>query len=1033
MADIMRPIPFSEMLKRITGEYRKTQTLFGIPARQFFRKSNNSQIKVFNEKCTTPVGPAAGPHTQLAQNIITSWWTGARFIELKTVQIMDTLEISKPCIDPEDEAYNCEWSTEFTLPKAYDEYLKAWLILHALEEVFDPQVGGEKTFVFNMSVGYDLKGIKTERMQTFINDMLDSSKNPALAQYREELAEWLQSPEFLTTFNCADRKEELAEVPARVPSQMCSAVTLSTMHGCPPDEIEKICEYMLTEKNIDTFVKLNPTLLGFPRVRGILDDLGFTNIHLKEESFTHDLQMEDALPMLERLIKVGKERGRGFGVKLSNTLGTVNKKGRLPDAEMYMSGRALYPLTINLAATLARVFQGQLPMSYSGGAWKGNIAKIFNAGIRPITMATELLKPGGYLRLKDCAEELEKCESWGMTSVDVEAVEALAAHAISGEDPYTRKDWHEMPKRKSGVSPLTDCFIAPCKEACPVGQDIPEYIKLVAEGRYRDALALIYSKNALPAITGHICDHQCQHSCTRQNYEGSVQIRDIKKIAVDQGWEAFRAGWKKPEVTSDKRVAVVGAGPAGLASALFLARAGFSVTVFEKEKNAGGIVKNVIPQFRLPEGVIQQDIDFVADHGVHFEFGCAPDLTVQTLKAGGFAYVILGIGAEKGNPIKLEGEGVQVLKSLDFLRDFNNKPESLNLGSHVAVVGGGNTAMDSARAALKMEGVEKVSVFYRRTLNEMPADREEYENAVEDGAEFHFLTNPEAMREGELVCRTMVLGEPDEKGRRKPVATSDTAIHKVDTLISAIGEQADRDLLSHMGVPMGEDGWPALDKSGETGVEGVFLAGDVATGPSSIIGAVAGGRRAVDAIMTREGVSQEIFMTPELSSVDKIYDKKGVIPLKVVEAGDYQELAVREASRCLECNHVCTKCADVCPNRANIAVPVPGMRDSLQILHLDAYCNECGNCASFCSYDSAPYKTKLTIFSLQEDFDDSTNSGFFVQEDSVQMRFGGEIYNLSINAEGVVGGEVPEGAEEICKVLSHIHREYRYLLGPVLP
>ena len=290
-----------------------------------------------------PLGPAAGPHTQLTQNIITSWATGARFIELKTVQKLDQLEVSKPCIDPEDEAFNCEWSTEFTLVKAYDEYIKAWFILHALEEIFDPQVNGEKSFVFNMSVGYDLEGIKTAPMQFFIDHMLDASSHPLMEQYRQELTEWLASEECQSVFNCADRRDDLLKVPARVPAQMCQSLTLSTMHGCPPHEIEQICHYMLTEKGINTFVKLNPTLLGFGTVRSILDHLGFNNVALREESFSHDLQMHDALPMLERLMQVAKDNGRGFGVKLTNTLGSVNNRGRLPDAEMYMSGPRTLP------------------------------------------------------------------------------------------------------------------------------------------------------------------------------------------------------------------------------------------------------------------------------------------------------------------------------------------------------------------------------------------------------------------------------------------------------------------------------------------------------------------------------------------------------------------------------------------------------------------------------------------------------------------------------------------------------------------
>ncbi|WP_413701812.1 hypothetical protein ACLKMH_09885 [Psychromonas sp. KJ10-10] len=182
MADIMRPVPFSELLNRIFNEYKTNQSIFSMPLKQCYKKQGNQKlseqsISVWGEGAETPVGPAAGPHTQLAQNIVTSWLAGGRFMELKTAQIMDTLEIAKPCIDAEDECYNTEWSSEFTLPKAFDEYLKAWFVLHLLESLLTPQktVSG-KSFIFNMSVGYDLAGIKTAPMQAYISNMLDASQ-----------------------------------------------------------------------------------------------------------------------------------------------------------------------------------------------------------------------------------------------------------------------------------------------------------------------------------------------------------------------------------------------------------------------------------------------------------------------------------------------------------------------------------------------------------------------------------------------------------------------------------------------------------------------------------------------------------------------------------------------------------------------------------------------------------------------------------------------------------------------------------------
>jgi putative selenate reductase len=440
MSDIMRPVPFEGLLARIFGEYKACRSIFEIAQGQFYRKADDRLIPVFGETCETPVGPAAGPHTQLAQNIVVSWLTGGRFIELKTVQIMDHLEIAKPCIDAEDECYNTEWSTEYTLPKAFDEYLKAWFALHLLEEVFDPRQDGEaKSFSFNMSVGYNLDGIKQPPMQTFIDSMVDAAGHPKFAEYLGVLQRWVNDEAFIADLGLESRRAQLQSLPARISSKIARGVTLSTMHGCPPHEIEAICRYMLEVKSLNTFVKLNPTLLGFDRVREILDTCGFDYLTVKPESFAHDLKLDQAKAMLHRLLKLSQDKRLSFGVKLTNTLGAVNAKGVLPGDEFYMSGRALFPLSINVAAILSREFKGELPVSYSGGASLFNIRDIFETGIRPITMATDLLKPGGYLRLLECVKALEGSDTWGMTRIDVAKLEALAAKALTAD--YTQKAW----------------------------------------------------------------------------------------------------------------------------------------------------------------------------------------------------------------------------------------------------------------------------------------------------------------------------------------------------------------------------------------------------------------------------------------------------------------------------------------------------------------------------------------------------------------------------------------------------------------
>jgi len=960
MGDKMIPIPFRDMLERIVTEYTTDSTIFGIHKDQFFNKSSSFKASFFDQPCSTPVGPAAGPHTQLAQNILASYLSGGRFIELKTVQILDTLEIDKPCIDARDEGYNVEWSTEFTLEQAYDEYLKAWILIHVLETLFPSGYQGEPDYscIFNMSVGYDLAGIKTERMQTFINNLINSDEHPLYAAYIQELVNFANDNSFLSDTPFEKTGPELAAAAAAIPGRITPSVTLSTMHGCPPDEIEAICTYMLTDKGIDTYVKLNPTLLGYDAVREALDGLGFTYTHLNRDSFDHDLQYADAAAMLKRLVSLAEEKGRGFGIKLSNTLGTVNDQGVLPGTEMYMSGRALFPLTIRLAARLSREFDGTLPISYSGGANASNIGKIFETGIKPITAATDLLKPGGYGRLGVMADICDNSgsDAWLMTKIDVGKLDLLAAE--TQKDPEYQKDKRGFDSVSvPGKLPIIDCYIAPCVQACPIHQDVPEYIHLTGTGRYAEALELIYEKNPLPNITGYICDHQCMYNCTRIDYEGPVDIREVKRIAAENGFEEYKSEvWEETDHAPVK-AAVIGAGPAGLAAAFFLARSGFTVTVFEREEHAGGVVKNVIPEYRLPAAAIQADIDFTAAQGVEFIFNASSDdITIKKLRAEGYSYILYGVGAEKDNPLLLEGTGAEkrVIPALEFLGKYNRERESLNPGENVVVVGGGNTAMDGARSAMTLPGVKSVKVLYRRTKKEMPADLEEYDNAVKEGAEFLFLANPERIdQSGRLLCRKMKLGEPDESGRQRPVPTDEIFTIQADTIITAIGEHVDESLLEKVGIPLDGRGRASVnDETLETSIDGVYLIGDAQTGPSTIVRCIASARKASEAILDKEleqegeseqnedidlesedehshgedhdhdhhdAIPAEDLMIAEDVFFAEVRSKKHSWKFPALHGTGDGEFAAHEASRCLECSYICNKCVEVCPNRANVA------------------------------------------------------------------------------------------------------------------
>lgn len=1051
MGDIMRPVPFKQLLHWITEEYRSQWTIFGIPESQFFIKENGKNIQIFDESCATPVGPAAGPHTQLTQNIVAAYLVGGRFFELKTVQKLDSLKFEKPCIDARDEGYNTEWSTELSLEQAYDEYIKAWILLHSIEAVFEMQVTAKQSFIFNMSVGYDLEGIKTPGMDSFINSLTDASGHPLFKLYLEELNSFIRDTNFSEVLHIKEKVKNLENISSVISPHIARSVTLSTMHGCPPKEIESICKYLMEEKGLHTFVKLNPTLLGYKLVRKILDELGFNYINIKGSTFTNDLQWDDAIGMLKRLSKLSVDCGRNFGVKLSNTLGTVNTLGVLPGEEMYLSGRILFPLTITLASRLSRVFKGALPISYSGGASQLNIFRIFETGIKPITMATELLKPGGYLRMASIARKLEPMveERRQPEIIDVEKLNRFAEEAL--RENYYRKDWRGT--RKVFIDqglPLTDCYIAPCVLSCPIRQDIPEYIRLAGDGQYDKALELIYLKNPLPNITGHICDHQCMYNCTRLDYEGTVDIREVKRISAEQGKITYDTKSRVTTEQLDTKVAVIGAGPAGLSAAFFLAKAGFKVTVFEKQDSPGGVITYILPNFRIPASAIEKDISVIKALGADFKFGVSEEFSINDLNSKGYKYIFMGIGAEVSRKLQLTGDNNNIYETLDFLKSFNKDLSALNLGRSVAVIGGGNTAVDSARSALRIDGVEKVFIIYRRTEDEMPADKEEYERALEEGVIFKPLLLPESFSKiGILKCRKMTLGTPDSSGRRRPVPTEETEEIAVDSVISAIGEYTDSKFLSACGLKIEKNNRPhANPETLETNLKNVFIGGDALRGPSTVVESIADARKAAEAIAKREisdwkGLDKDFEPGfDRKQQIPEIYNKKSCLTLPKISEDD-RVIAENEAGRCLECNVICNKCVDVCPNRANVAIEIDkkeGFQDVYQILHLDALCNECGNCATFCPYDGKPYKDKLTLFATKEDFKNSTNNGFLVTGSSgsqrITLRLKNNLWTLELNKDGKlipVDSPCPDDYDvkefkKTSAIISTVLKDYHYLI-----
>ncbi len=998
MSDIMRPMSFGHLMTWILDEYKKEGTIFGERKMPKFEKGR--ALPIFKEKVESPFGPAAGPNTQLTQNIVASYVTGARFFELKTVQKMDGRElaacVAKPCITAHDECYNCEWSTELEVGQAYDEYVKAWIICKVL--AVELELGDPDAFVFNMSVGYDLEGIKTEKVDKYIEGMKDASEREVFTS----AISWL--------LDNLDKFEKIdADFVRSISPQISDSITESTLHGCPPDEIERIATYLITEKGLNTYIKCNPTLLGYEKARARLDALGYDYIVFDEHHFNEDLQWADAVEMFNRLIKLSAEMGVEFGVKLSNTFPVDVAAGELPSEEMYMSGRSLFALTTEMAKMISNEFDGKLRISYCGGADAYSIKALLDAGIWPVTMATTLLKPGGYERFAQIADILkDEIEYKRFDGIDVKAINAMADNATS--DSYFRKPIKPLPNRKIPAKvPMVSCFAAPCSSGCPINQDIPEYLEAMAAGDAEKALNIILRKNALPFITGTICPHTCGNKCMRNHYEESLRIRDVKLDAATTAFDKVIGTLAASDSVDGKKVAIIGAGPAGLAAASFLTRAGIPATVFEKTDKAGGIVRHVIPGFRIDDSAIDKDVELCSAYGAEFKFGTAVSNPADLLNEG-FSDVVVAIGAwDKGRASLEYGKE---LDALEFLQEAKKDAASVNLGKDVVVIGGGNTAMDVARAAKNIAGVENVRLVYRRTRRYMPADEEELQMAIDDGVEFMELLAPIGVKDGILECKVMKLGDPDESGRRSPVDTGERVSVPADTVIAAVGERVDASLYNACGAELDAKGKPVLDDNLQTSVAHIYAAGDCKSGPATVVKGIADAAKVSAAIAGKSIVKEDDYKVE--TSASEFKARHGVL---------CSEAECSEGNRCLGCHVICETCTEVCPNRANVAINVDGLDDP-QIVHIDYMCNECGNCAVFCPYESRPYKDKFTVFGSEEDFNDSENEGFLALGDGKMLvRYDGQKMVCDPAAKDV---ELPE---ELYAIINAVAKDYSYLLG----
>ena len=1043
--DRFTPLDAATLLRWMQHDLPNKQ-LFGIDRELFFMPKPDDPFRMerYGKVLETPLGVAAGPHTQLAQNILSAWLCGARYIELKTVQVLDELNVAKPCIDMADEGYNCEWSQELKLDQSFEEYLKAFVLLYVLRDMLNLPVEAEPGkgpgFIFNMSAGYNLEGIKSPAVQRFLDRMENAEED--VKRIKAGLAPLYPAIEKMP-----------------IPARLSDNLTVSTMHGCPPDEVESIGRYFITERKYNTTIKLNPTLLGPERLRDILNtQLGY-DVCVPDEAFGHDLKYNGGVAIIRNLAAAAETAGVAFGLKLTNTLETANEKQNLPRSEgmVYMSGRSLHPISINLAERLQQEFDGKLDIAFSAGVDTFNVADTLACGLRPITMSSDILKPGGYGRLHQYLDTLraemrkagahtiaewEKSRSPIAGNPGFANLVSYAAAVLGKRSRYHKERFPYVSVKTERPLPRFDCAAAPCMSGCPAEQDIPRYLDAVARGDFELAWRVITATNPFPNVQGMACNHQCQSRCTRINYDKPLMIREVKRFVAEKMAEAASS---VPAAQTGKRAAVIGAGPAGLSCARFLSAQGVEVHLYEEKPVLGGMAGDAIPAFRLTGDSLRRDIDAILKLGVRLHKDTPVDAALFDTLAEENDAVYIAVGAQESLPLGIPGEDAAgVLDQLSFLSAVR-RCEPTGIGSHAVVIGAGNSAMDCARAARRLVGENgSVTIAYRRTRKEMPADIEEIEAALDEGVRIVELCAPEEVladggRVSGLRCRRMRLVPDPDGGRPRPVPTDETFTLGADTLIVSIGQRVKASFLPDAMT------LKADPHTSQTSLPNVFAGGDAVRGAATLINAVADGRHAAETILSRLGLSAQAATAtpsderrpdldglrirqatrvmgpalPERSPEDRLDFDPAIRTLTEEEAMD-------ESRRCLQCDLVCNVCTTVCPNRANIALlslPMPhpvqvAVRDgdgvrvetlsnrrleqSYQIVNIADACNECGNCATFCPSAGAPYRDKPRIHLSRESFDNAPDGYRLASPSRLEGKRGGKAFSLAAEKDGFV-------------------------------
>ncbi len=1048
MPYLMNPPTLERLLGIILNSFDKKGEIFDIPEKLFYKHWHNPALYTskFGQELHNPIGLSSGPLTQLAQNIVSGWLCGARIIELKTVQPNGFDEIQRPSINIQDVAYNCEKSHELSIEQAYDQFLNAWIIIHLLNHKIFGATQKSKNIgtIFNMSLGYTLADIRSERMQWFVDKMLDCSV--------EKTGKIKHIQNIYPEFKGID-----------IPNQISNNFTISSYKGSSARELEYICKFLMIDKKLHPTIKFDPTLMGFGSVQAILSAENSFEVELNQVDFEDNIQYAEAVTLIENITRTAEEMNLELMVKLSNSLICNNNTLQIPkkSSKVYLSGRALHPIAVNLAAKLQSKFEGSLDISFSGGADCYNISNLIQSGFSLITVSTDLLKPGGYGRLSQYFQELMRIfanyqaknirefilKSGTEYGVKESALESLRNYAIRTlTDPaFQQNEISGLTIKSDRKLEHYDCISSPCTDACATHPDIAGYCWHTTKNDADKAINSILAVNPLPSVSGMISNEPSRLICTRMSYDYPVLMRDIERFIAEYepGESMGLPGLKKIK----KDVAVIGGGVSGLACAWYLNKYGFTVDIYEAEKDAGGVARKVVPEFRLSDSALFKDIQRIKNAGIKILTSTEIDKERFARIQKTYQYVYVATGVSEAEKLKIDGEDANgVIDPVIFLSEAKINKKYIP-GKNIAIIGNNWMAADAARTAKRLLGEENaVTLICDGSIDDMEIDINSRAALIDEGIEIFeysipkkILTNQEHVAGLELI-ETEVY---DQEGNKQPIIKElegTEQIFEFDTVIPCTGRKPKTGFVDIRKLKNNKD-------SRATKLDHVYAGGTLLNPSASFMDVVADAKLAAHEIAINAGIEIPENLFKQTKSIDiqklkiqKSHREKPNRPEKIPsdQRNNFDTViktlkpvkALKEAARCLQCDTLCNVCLSVCPNKAMVGFEIEpeklkfpvvtfnkedfrvtlsnkfGIKQKYQIINIADWCNQCGNCTTFCPTSGAPYKDKLRVHFNREAFNKDTEGFLLTRLDNnsyvITMKKDGNLVTLTENWDALI-------------------------------